>query len=510
MLRSTTNIRVYLKEKVRVISCRQYAAQLEGKWTSASWRNIQKASKNADLAISHFDNFYSKVYGPMWPSMRLGLLSPHKYCAISNSFLDNEELYEELRGDSEIINLDQYYKKHLRSWTHHKIREELLENKKARRREMMAKEAGVDASEIDATKIEVSDISDGQLTDGNTTSGGFASPAEDLLEMFSDRKLDDDEKFFINRASTSLSLNDYVPADEIISQEDLPINDLSYFESYRENDDDFPVNFTDGAPLVFSDQLKIYTRKRNDWTNFEDPGIHKESGLSKYYFLDGASILPVLALDLQHNESCADYCASPGGKSLAIMMTLKPSNLLCNDISVSRLKRLRDVFDHFCPKIKYVNETLKFSNQDARSLIHSDTYDKILVDAPCTNDRHSAQSSYNNIFKLSRTEERVALPYLQRDILVAALSSVKPKGNVVYSTCSMSPIQNDGVVHAALREMYLNGHQSKFTIVNLKETFRPLRGLYKFYTQFKYGQQVVPNVCSNFGPMYISKIKRES
>lgn len=72
---------------------------------------------------------------------------------------------------------------------------------------------------------------------------------------------------------------------------------------------------------------------------------------------------------------------------------------------------------------------------------------------PCTTDRHSLKENDNNIFKSSRIKERLRLPELQSELLVNGLKLLKPGGNLVYSTCTLSPIQNDGVVHMALRRI---------------------------------------------------------
>ena len=79
---------------------------------------------------------------------------------------------------------------------------------------------------------------------------------------------------------------------------------------------------------------------------------------------------------------------------------------------------------------------------------------QILVDVPCTTDRHMLHENDNNIFKPSRMRERLQLPEIQSAILAHALKMIAPGGTVVYSTCSLSPIQNDGVVQMALKKTW--------------------------------------------------------
>lgn len=64
----------------------------------------------------------------------------------------------------------------------------------------------------------------------------------------------------------------------------------------------------------------------------------------------------------------------------------------------------------------------------------------------------------NNIFKSTRIKERLRIPELQSEILVQCLQLLKPGGSLVYSTCSLSPIQNDGVVHMALSRAFSEHH----------------------------------------------------
>lgn len=50
-----------------------------------------KALNNVNRAMTHYDDFYSMVFGKQWPSLRLGLLTPPKYMAIPNPFTGNVE-----------------------------------------------------------------------------------------------------------------------------------------------------------------------------------------------------------------------------------------------------------------------------------------------------------------------------------------------------------------------------------------------------------------------------------
>lgn len=57
---------------------------------------IKKKTHPKDKALEHFDDFYGSVYGKQWKSMRLALLSPHKYMAIVNNFSNAEKISQEL------------------------------------------------------------------------------------------------------------------------------------------------------------------------------------------------------------------------------------------------------------------------------------------------------------------------------------------------------------------------------------------------------------------------------
>jgi len=58
---------------------------------------LAKKKHPVDRALEHFDDFYKTVFGRRWPSIRLALLSPHKYCAVINNFGDSDIAVSDLQ-----------------------------------------------------------------------------------------------------------------------------------------------------------------------------------------------------------------------------------------------------------------------------------------------------------------------------------------------------------------------------------------------------------------------------
>lgn len=226
-------------------------------------------------------------------------------------------------------------------------------------------------------------------------------------------------------------------------------------------------------------------------------------------------MLPPLLLDLRQGDRVLDACAAPGGKSLLMLQTLLPQQLICNDVMESRVNRIHKVMREYLIDYKkwFVGREppLILQQGDARNLNEYGSFDKILVDVPCTTDRHSLNENDNNLFKPTRIKERLRLPELQANILSNCLRLLKPNGTLVYSTCSLSPVQNDGVVHMALQKSF-HEWNLQFTINDLSRTIHLFRDIYRFeYSKrLKYGQMVIPWLPANYGPMYFSKITKNS
>ncbi|XP_047927659.2 tRNA (cytosine(34)-C(5))-methyltransferase, mitochondrial isoform X2 [Anser cygnoides] len=143
---------------------------------------------------------------------------------------------------------------------------------------------------------------------------------------------------------------------------------------------------------------------------------HQTGKLKEYYLLNAASVLPVLALEVKDGEDVLDLCAAPGGKSVTILQCAYPGQFHCNEYDDLRSRWLKQTMESFIPD-PLVN-LITVSKQDGRQIgdFKPESYDKVLVDAPCSNDRSWLFSSDTQQAKL-RLIQRKELSSLQFQLL---------------------------------------------------------------------------------------------
>ena len=161
---------------------------------------------------------------------------------------------------------------------------------------------------------------------------------------------------------------------------------------------------------------------------------------------DSSAQLVGYLVDPQPGEVVADACAAPGGKTmhLAELMDDRGTVLAC-DRTPSRLKRLQQNVDRLGLK------SIQICTGDSRNLPQLvGQCDRVLIDAPCsglgTLNRHADA-------RWRQTPETVQeLSQLQREILDHTASWVKPKGSLVYATCTLHPDENESVIQNFLSQ----------------------------------------------------------
>jgi len=150
---------------------------------------------------------------------------------------------------------------------------------------------------------------------------------------------------------------------------------------------------------------------------------------------DVGSALVVQYANIPRDAIAADLCAAPGGKTLAMLQA--GVRVIASDRSATRLERLHANL----ARMHATNVDVREMDATSPTL---EPVDAILVDVPCTG-TGTFRRHPDARWRL-RVSDIALLPVLQRDILAAASSCVRPGGLLIYSTCSLEREENDAVV----------------------------------------------------------------
>ena len=200
-----------------------------------------------------------------------------------------------------------------------------------------------------------------------------------------------------------------------------------------------------------------------------DPG----HTLGHYYLQEAASMLPVTLLDPQPGEIILDMAAAPGSKSTQIASALAstspfvrlgrttadrpgPSSggggesargiLIANDVQERRIWILRSALER--SGVTNCIMTKKVGHWFAKHM--TERFDRVLCDAPCTALGTVRKGTDAMLFSSAFAVSRMAK--LQRELLEAAVHATKVGGRIVYSTCTFSPEENEGIVSYILNK----------------------------------------------------------
>ncbi|KAK7208016.1 S-adenosyl-L-methionine-dependent methyltransferase [Myxozyma melibiosi] len=180
---------------------------------------------------------------------------------------------------------------------------------------------------------------------------------------------------------------------------------------------------------------------------------------------EAVSMIPPLLLDVKPEHTVIDMCAAPGSKTAQIIEALhavpEPTGLVvANDkdykrahMLIHQVKRLNS------PNLVIVSHDAKLFPRIAISETHEASgrviptylkYDRVLCDVPCSGDGTMRKNI--NVWRDWNTGNGAGLHNTQYEILVRGLHHLKVGGKLVYSTCSLNPIENEAVVARALRD----------------------------------------------------------
>jgi 16S rRNA (cytosine967-C5)-methyltransferase len=187
-----------------------------------------------------------------------------------------------------------------------------------------------------------------------------------------------------------------------------------------------------------------------------------------FYIQDPSTLLAACKLGAKPGEIILDLCAAPGGKTTFIAQLMNnEGKIVATDVSEDRLKLTREN----CVRLgvtcveEFAIDDLRLTSQmqeserklhivnrksNRQSAIRNSQFDRILVDAPCSN-TGVMRRRVDLRWRIS-PEEILRLQQTQLDLLKLAAAKLKPGGVLIYSTCSLEPEENSEVVKEFLRE----------------------------------------------------------
>ncbi|OAD06519.1 hypothetical protein MUCCIDRAFT_35434 [Mucor lusitanicus CBS 277.49] len=271
-----------------------------------------------------------------------------------------------------------------------------------------------------------------------------------------------------------------------------PVRHCMMINKYA-NVDDLKTKLKDVLPdLTMLDFVSIPCYASKTMSRFPQPS-KDSANVTDYYILDAASVLATEALDIQPDEQVLDICAAPGGKTLSVLQRLDKQygRLTSNEIASDRRRRLRQVIESYLPPDVVEEVSTVVGKDGTRYYGEPEQYDKVLLDAPCSSERHLLHDEKElELWSPKRTQVNAKR---QLSILKAAVHSVRVGGLVLYATCSISSLENDKVV-----ERMMNKGKIPIEPVKLKLPVGE---------KTKYGWLCLPDKTT-WGPLYFALIRR--
>lgn len=190
--------------------------------------------------------------------------------------------------------------------------------------------------------------------------------------------------------------------------------------------------------------------------NVREPEITKLTiyDEGKIYLQSLSSMLPPLFLDLKKDENILDMAAAPGGKTTE-MASISNDEVFITACEKNKIRADRLKYNLDKQGVKSVN----IMYEDSRKLSDFFSFDKILLDAPCSG------SGTENVFSEKFTKELIERSVkTQEQLINKAIKILKPGGTLIYSTCSILMQENEKII-----ENIIKRNLAKVTPIKLED-----------------------------------------
>ena len=168
----------------------------------------------------------------------------------------------------------------------------------------------------------------------------------------------------------------------------------------------------------------------------------------KIYIQSLSSMIAPLILKPEPGEVVLDLTAAPGGKSLMMAAQMKNCGWL------SAVEPKKDRFFKLKANLKKGGVTIAHTYMtDGRTVGVKclSMFDRVMLDAPCSTEARF-RSFKPKTFSYWSERKIKEMSKLQQRLMESAIKSLKPKGKLLYATCSFAPEENEAVVDKALKK----------------------------------------------------------
>jgi len=250
--------------------------------------------------------------------------------------------------------------------------------------------------------------------------------------------------------------------------------------------------------MLFNDAFHIVNTTLK---KLQESDIYKNGEI---YIQNLSSMIPVHVLNPVENTKILDIAAAPGSKTTLIAAMMKnKGEIVANDTSKIRLLRLKANLENQGVDIcRVISNPAQIVWKK-----YPEYFDKVLVDVPCSMEGSFSKEKPTSYSTWSKNKIKI-LSKQQKWILRSALSCLKPGGELVYSTCTLTPEENEEVI-----DWILNKEKEKIELINImnydKIRCSVLRSWNsKIYANLDATLKILPQ--GNFEGFYIAKIRKIS
>lgn len=260
---------------------------------------------------------------------------------------------------------------------------------------------------------------------------------------------------------------------------------------------------------VFSFELKSKEPEYKEFIEF----LVAQTDIGNIQRQEIVSFLPHLFMSLEENHKVLETCASPGSKTKNLLEIIKSGLLVSNDKTSPRVNIL------ISESIKKSTPNFVVTQFDAMNFpTFSCKFDRICCDVPCSGDGTYRKNL--SILPKWTIKDAIALSNMQLRILNRALDALKEGGILVYSTCSLNPIENEWVINTAIGGSNDYEILSDFDFIQYENISKEKITVRKGITQFKSGKfeydnpelskcyRILPQ-DQNTGGFFITAIKKK-